>query len=269
MTWTTIYPSFYIENGDSAQKAPQVAYGNGVWVVGGYGDSNENSMGRMSVSTDLVSWTSVTSLLAVNNKNSIPVGTNCYALTYGNGYFISGTDTGEMRKSTNGVNWTTITKIHNSRFSYAGFLNNRWFLGSYQDMIITSTDTITWTTANPYNFGQRVESMTYGKGFYTFVTPHLVKKSTDLVTWTTINTLSVQTGIFKSIEFFNDNFYFSNSNFGILKSTDTVTWTTVNSTPNIKKVAKLFDYLVGLGNTTIVSTDGTNWTTATNSTLTP
>jgi hypothetical protein len=186
LTWTTVSGVSFYTPGVTRQVL-STAFGNGVWVAGGQGDSNQNTVGRMAQSTNLISWTSVNSLSATNDKNGIPLGVNIYTMVFGNGMFVFGTDIGEIRRSTNGINWTTSTKIHDRRFQASAHWNEYLYLGGYSTSIIRSTDAITWTTVFWAGGLNRIDEIKTNNN--TMIAKYSVLstyfKSTNGLSWTT------------------------------------------------------------------------------------
>jgi hypothetical protein len=84
-TWTTRTSNFGNTNIRS------VAYGNNLWVAGGYA-------GQIRTSTDAVTWTTRTS----NFGNSIIT-----SVAYGNSLWVAVAYTGQLRTSTDAITWTT------------------------------------------------------------------------------------------------------------------------------------------------------------------
>jgi len=89
-TWTAVTNTTY--GTDFSIKA--VAFGSNTFVAVGYGVSNK----KMAVSSDGKTWTSV--------ENPFSVST--FAIAYGNGKFVAGSNLGDIATSGNGRNWTVV-----------------------------------------------------------------------------------------------------------------------------------------------------------------
>ena len=104
-SWTAVGDSSF---GDTSINA--VAYGNNRWVAVGYWDDvgpNTNAtIGTMAYSTDNgVTWTAVPRASTFNTAASIG------AVAFGNNRFVAGCHLGYTAYSTDGVSWTTGSKI--------------------------------------------------------------------------------------------------------------------------------------------------------------
>ena len=105
-TWTTRTSNF------GNTTIASVAYGNNLWVAGGY-------YGTLRSSTDGTIWTTITSNFGSSNINSI---------TYANNLWVAGGYAGQIR---------TSPQIYSS---------TKYLASGNQGIILSSTDLTTWTT---------------------------------------------------------------------------------------------------------------------------
>ena len=250
-TWTTATSNF------GTSTINSIAYGNGLWVAGGY-------TGQMRISTNGSTWTTVTSNFGTTNIRSV---------AFGNSLWVAGGYSGQMRTSTDGSTWTTAT----SNFGTAGifsiaYANNLWVAGGSYGQMRTSTDGSTWTTATS-NFGQfdDVHSITFGNDVWVAVgASDSIRTSTNGSTWTTV-TSNFSGGMFSrvySVAYANNIFVAVQASGQIRTSTNGSTWTTVTSnfsSPGAKSVAFGNGLWVAGGYTgqMRISTNGSTWTTVT------
>ena len=156
ITWVTQTSNF----GNSIIYS--VAYGNNLWVAGGY-------YGQIRTSTDAVTWVTQTSNFPNNYSGIIR------SVAYGNNLWVAGGDYGNIRTSTDAITWTTRTS--NFPNNYTGtirsvaYSNNLWVAAGGGDygtsaQLRTSTDAITWTTRTS-NFGNsRIRSVAHGNNLW-------------------------------------------------------------------------------------------------------
>ena len=104
-SWTAVANSSFGDN-----EIHAVAYGNNRWAaVGAWDDVGPNTnatIGTMAYSTDNgVTWT------AVPRNSTFNTGADITAIAFGNGRFVAGCYGGKTAYSTDGVSWTTESKI--------------------------------------------------------------------------------------------------------------------------------------------------------------
>jgi hypothetical protein len=254
-TWATAATP--AASGFSADSITSVIYGK-VW------DTNQFaaiSNAQLRTSTNGGTWVA----------QSPSLGSNILSIASSDSLFVIGGTSGNMKSSTDLVNWTTVTNnFYPLDVNYIAYQNNLWavHLGT--------------KPLDPPNTG----SLTYS---------NQIRISTDLITWITANT-SLGNSIY-SLGFANNNWIASGAN-GLLamssqayKSSSTeyllsgnivdadyalnnwaaVTWTSVNSTfgaTNINSIAYADNMWVAVGNSGQIrySTDATTWSTATSNT---
>jgi hypothetical protein len=93
------------------------------------------------------------------------------SVAYGNGLWVAGGRSGQIRSSTDAITWTTRTSnLETASITSISYGNGLWVAGGtsggYGGQIRTSTDAITWTTQNS-NFGNtQISSVAYGNGLW-------------------------------------------------------------------------------------------------------
>jgi len=202
-------------------------------------------------------WTTVTSNL----------GTSIQSVAYGNGLWIVGAYGGQIRTSTNGSDWTTVT----SNFGNAGILsiaygNGLWVVVGGVGQIRTSTNGSAWTTVTS-NFGDvRIRSVAYGNGLWIAGGyGGQMRTSTNGSAWTTV-TSNFGTAIIFPVAYGN-GLWIAGGILGQMRtSTNGSTWTTVTSnfgTTVIFSIAYGNGLWIAGGSTGDMrtSTNGSTWTT--------
>jgi hypothetical protein len=246
VTWTTRTSNFGSTNINA------VAYGNNLWVAGGF-------LGQLRTSTDGTTWTTRTSNFGNTRINSI---------AYGNNLFVAGGHSGQMRTSTDGTTWTTRTANFEFDIIYSvAYGNNLWVAGGDLGKIRTSTDGTTWTTRTSNFASVPVRSVAYGNNLWVAAgNTGRLRTSTDGVTWTT-RTSNIGANI-RSVGYGN-NLWVAGAESGyLITSTDAANWTIQESNfgfESILSVAYANSVWVATGTygEMRTSTDGVTWTTQT------
>ena len=152
----------------------------------------------MITSTNGSTWTTVNS----NFGNTVIT-----SISYGNGLWVIGGRSGQMRTSTDATTWTTVnSNFGNTSILSIFYANGQWVAGGYYyGNIRTSTNGSTWTTITSNFDGGNIYSVAYGKGLWIVggsngqmrTSPQLYNYnitgnnasyySTNLTTWTTIS----------------------------------------------------------------------------------
>ena len=131
-----------------------VAYGNGIWVIGG-------SSGKLATSLSGTGW---------SNETSNFGNTRIQSVAYGNGLWVAVGWYGQIRTSTDTITWTTQTS--NFASDYTGDINSvaygngLWVAGGYSGQLRTSTDAITWTTQTSNFAFDNINSVAYDNGLW-------------------------------------------------------------------------------------------------------
>ena len=239
--------------------------------------------GKLAKSSDGLSWSTINTgdttninVVSYGGESFLPVGiiwttvnsnfntTDVLSIAYGNGLWVAGGASGQMRISTDGATWTTVTANFGTTWIYfVAYDNGLWVAGGQGGQIRTSTNGSTWTTVNSNVRDTWILSVAYGNGLwvaggqggqmrtYTQEQLNLNKfiKSQDeekatflnndgiLFNWNGIGYERINTGI-------NDNFvngsirnnggtyeYIIQGNNALYHSTDLTTWTTISKPP--------------------------------------
>lgn len=125
-------PTWTLRNhGVASYDIRSCGYGLGLWVIGGIVGTNAIAL----YSTDRISWTQSPD---TNNVSGVDFANLCF----GNGVFIAGGSSLQALRSTNGINWTSITTPNVGTTGGAFFANNNFFLcsSSQSTTILRSTD---------------------------------------------------------------------------------------------------------------------------------
>ena len=228
-----------------------VAYGNGIFVA-------TNGPFR-AYSYDALNWV-----------ESIPIGWQIDAITFGNGLFVgvgyavaSGVPTAYVSTSTDGLTWTSRTPAAALWWQAITYGN-----GLYVAVAQTGTGNRVMTSPNGINWTSRTTPMNadftgvaYGNGVFVAVsnggagvTGGNVMTSTDGITWTQRN-----------LSFNAETVFFANGKFTTLAnySTNGITWTASNIASNAYGITFGNGYFVGVdqsGDRINYSTDAITWT---------
>jgi hypothetical protein len=200
----------YLSNTPSSNLVTRmIGYGNGMWVGG------SNSRNTLSYSTDLISWTDTAGILANGLDN----------FAFGNGYFVARSNYQDIKKSTNGINWSAASTWATGPASGATIYGNGiWF--DYTSGTSTgkfSTDLINWTIISVPT--QTLRSMTYKNNTWVIGGDANIAYSNDLFNW---NTSAVTVGnTFNSV----NQIDYANGIWAIIgrhvkTSTNLITWVT-------------------------------------------
>lgn len=111
-----------------------ITYGNGIFLAGTF------FTGDYITSPDGITWTLYETQSGINTNGALYPA-------YGNGYFLIVSAGGLVRRSTDGISWTTLTSILTSEFVYSlRFCNNVFIACSDTfNTAATTTDGSSWT----------------------------------------------------------------------------------------------------------------------------
>jgi len=225
-------------------------------------------------SSVLENWEKVA--ITWNTATSNFGGTTINSIAYGNGLWVAGGSSGQMRTSTNGSTWTTVTSnFGGTNINSIAYNNSLWVAGGSSGQMRTSTNGSTWTTVTS-NFGttqvfRAIRSIAYGNGLWVAGGYYgQMRISTNGSTWTTVtsNFKNDFEGDIFSIAY-NNSLWVAGGNTGQIRtSTNGSTWTTVTSNfgnTQILSIAYGNSLWVAGGNTGQIrtSTNGSTWTTVT------
>ena len=191
-----------------------VAYGNGLWLLGGYGSNLRSS-------TDAITWVTQPSNFFFNVRS----------LTYANNLWVGVGYFGDIRTSTDAITWVTRTSNFGStNIHTVAYGNGTWVAGGYRGQLRTSTDAVTWVTRTS-NFGTSlILAVTYGGGSWVMTgSGGQIRTSTDAVTWTTRTSNLGGITTMRAAAFGNGLWLVAGNGGNIRTSTDTITWATQTS----------------------------------------
>lgn len=246
-----------------------------------------NGIDNKETSVRLTTSESNFSILAGWQNANIALGlsTQTRFMSYGNGYYMTitygTTSNANLRKSKDGINWSTIpggtslgwsTSFQHQTLKY---VNDRWIvIGAGVGAVSQSTNNgITWTTLSPTTTTQTIfYDSAYGNGNYVLTAGNQnsvsASHSTDLISWTTKSLGQAQLGIIYA----EGLFVTVSTAPAIYTSTDGVTWTSRTVPSGVTGLrdivhdgSKFFSYGTGnsgnAANIIIQSTDGITWST--------
>ena len=267
INWTSIAPRFFANYGLC------VAYGNGLWVVGGAYTGK-----TFATSTDGVDWTSRTTTLSLHGYG-VAFGKD----SSGNNLWVAvGTGENSIATSADGITWTgrTGTSVFNAGYGIA-YANNLWVaVGAGGNNIATSTNGITWTgrtgtsifTTNGWSIGVGKDASDNNLWVAVGTGGNSIATSTDGINWTGRTGTSVFTNRGNRVAYGKDgsgNGLWIAVGYGgntIATSTNGINWTG-RGLSVFSAIGNGISYTNGLwvavgnpGSITATSTDGFNWT---------
>lgn len=191
------------------------AWGSAIYANGSFMMLNFHT-GKLATSTDGITWT-------IRDTYSLEYWRS---LAYGNGIYVAvGPSYGTIMTSTDGKTWTKRT-VGSMTWQDIAYGNGIFIAIADGCFITTSTDGITWT--NPkriFNAERGYEIITFGNGKFVVAEGYRgnTQTTTDGVTWTTPNTSSGNNS-WQDIAASNGKFILVGSDGYIATSTDGITW---------------------------------------------
>lgn len=204
------------------------------------------------------------------------------AIAFGNGLWVAGGNSGELRTSTDAVTWVTQTSNFTGQIQSIVYGNNVWVACDNTSTVPnfrTSTDAVTWVTRTSNIItGTYCRTIAYnGQIFVAGGYRGQIRTSTDAITWVTqtSNFGSVNQDVIHSIIYANNTWIAVGEvslSAAIRTSTDAVTWVTQSfggSTNGLLSIAygNRTYVLGGLQSSLYTSTDAVTWVTLTNISL--
>ena len=227
-----------------------VAYGNGIFVVGG-------DEGYVTTSTDEgKTWSTPKQLVTTGSWSNV---------IYANGSFMMlNFHNGKLATSTDGITWTTRDTYSLEYWRGLAYGNGIYVaVGPSNGIMMTSSDGKKWTkkTVNSMKW----KDIAYGNGIFIAIYGLYFTTSTDGITWTNPKKISNAEQEYDVITFGNGKFVVAEGYRGNTQTTtDGVTWTTPNTSSgnyNWRGIAAGNGnfILVGRSGYIATSTDGINW----------
>lgn len=189
-----------------------VAYGGGKYVAVG-------AQGTILYSSDLTTWTLVTTAAGTKSFNRVAYGggtfvavgaagivysstdgvtwTSCSAgatqfndVIYANGLFVAVGASGAVYTSPDGVTWTSRS-AGSSQFNQVIYANSLFVAVGNSSACYTSTDGVTWTSRTVFMLGSIFGVVWNGSAFVAVGAAGRYATSSDAATWTTAQDVSV------------------------------------------------------------------------------
>ena len=230
-----------------------VAYGNGIFVVGG-------SEGYVTTSTDEgKTWSTPKQLVTIGSWSNV---------IYANGSFMMlNFHNGKLATSTDGITWTTRDTYSLEYWRGLAYGNGIYVaVGPSGGTIMTSTDGETWTKRTVGSVIWR--DIAYGNGKFIIISNGgYFSTSTDGVTWKSQSRIPNISRGYDVITFGNGKFVVAEGYQGNTQTTtDGETWTTPNTSAgshNWQSIAASDGKFILVGNRGYVTTsvDGITWET--------
>jgi hypothetical protein len=151
--------------GEASVKA--VGFGNDKWIVAG-----EN--GQMSISDDLISWSTFNSGFGSSTINDI---------VFANNLWVAVANDGKLSTSTNGTSWTSRSSTFGaSAINSVEFGNNLFVIAGDDSKLATSTNGTSWT-ARSTGFSANIYQVVRGNRWVIVGDKLQVKTSNDAISW--------------------------------------------------------------------------------------
>ena len=160
--------------------------------------------------------------------NTVPASSSWNWITYGNGKFVAvGTDSstavGQAMYSTDGINWTLGTGVPNRSWSNVTYGNGK-FVAVASGYVMYSNNGIAWSAAATSLTGMISSGVVYGKDKFVISYYNGYYYSTDGSNWTQVNL-----GLTRSLLYYaNNQFMALGSLSNGLISADGINWTTLS-----------------------------------------
>ena len=190
-------------------------------AVDGAGLANYASTITSIITTNGVDWTTRTSGFGT---------TDIYEVTYGDGLYVAGGESGTLTTSPDGTTWTSRTSgFGTTRIVGVTYGDGVYVAVGEDGKLTTSTDGTTWTTRTSGFGSNGILGVTYGDGLYVAGgRGGKLTTSTDGTTWTTRTSGFGSTNI-RGVTY-GDGLYVAGGDDGKLTtSSDGTTWTSRTS----------------------------------------
>jgi hypothetical protein len=205
-------------------------HGSSDWeVFGNLGSTTENleTSAIVGVAQNAATpWTQQTSSFASDTLVSV---------TYGNGLYVVGSNSGNLATSPNGTTWTQQTSsfsIGTDGIYGLTYGNGLYVAGGTSGKLATSPDGITWTQRTSSFGTSLIYGVAYGNGLYVAGGDSgKIATSPDGITWTQ-RTSGFGTSFIRGLTYANGLFVAVGQNGKLATSPDGITWTQQTSSFN-------------------------------------
>lgn len=206
------------------------AYGNGLFIVGAYGQPVANTQKILTSADGGLTWT----------RRDVRLG-DVWGLDYLNGTWFatgnSGNNTSNLSTSTDGVTWTSRTTGSNDDLYGVAFGNNIYVAVGSGSQVITSPDGATWTRRTVTDAGANIRDIVFASGrFVACAYGGIIYTSTDGLNWTKINTGTGSNARLETIAYGGGRFVSAGNNTSV-SSADGLTW--ITDSTNLRLVTEL------------------------------
>ena len=199
--YTSVYDSFNYSNGGDGSGPSVMVYANGMFT----GIPVETAL-RAVNSTDGINWTSSGGTSARGPYNDFIYANSTY-IAVGEGT-SGGEVVAKIAVSTDTITWTT-KNVANAAMVGANAItygNGTYVMAGGSGFMVTSTDTISWTSRTSTFGSTNINGLAYGNSVYVAVgSSGQLRTSTDAITWTT-STSNFGTTSIRSVAYGNDIF---------------------------------------------------------------
>lgn len=144
--------------------------------------------------------------------------------TFGNGIHLLGGSNGQLISSTDTIVWTTRTSLTYTNINALAF-GQVYVLGDLNSNLLTSDDGVVWNVRTTGGSGS-IQSILYANNTYVIATSNgRISVSTNAIVWTTRTVAAGINNDYRSLTYGNNTYVLAANNLDIISSTDTVVWT--------------------------------------------
>ncbi len=162
-----------------------VAFGAGRYVAVGSLMETDTPVGITLSSSDGQTWT----------KRTLPKGTRVLqGVAFGKGRFVAVGDAGQIRTSTDGQKWTTVSSGVTANLFAVRWGGSQFVAVGDKGYILTSADGLKWTRRKVSGLAQPLSSVAYLNKSWFVTTSQQVWRSTDGKIWQRISSITAWNG---------------------------------------------------------------------------
>lgn len=206
------------------------AYGNGMFIVGAFGQPVANTQKILTSSDGGVTWT----------RRDVKLG-DVWGLAYLNGTWFAvgntGNNTSNLATSPDGITWTLRATGSADDLYGVAYGNNIYVAVGAGSQAVTSTDGVTWTRRTVPDAGANLRDIVFANGrFVACAYGGIIYTSTDGLAWTKIDTGTGSNARLESIAYGGGRFVAAGNNTSV-SSADGLTW--ITDSTNLRLVMDL------------------------------